>query len=397
MTGPRKFDGEQAVIICPYVQDADAARVTAAFGLDSDAGRHLPFFLWQDTQLLGPERAFEACWEQFPDRDVVIVHTDMSPLPDDRDNSWFRALLAHAARLPDAGIVACDLLYPEQKDGEWLIQCAGGNFDGGKLGYIHSRPYGTDLRVVREVAWATFGGVYIRREAIDLCGRFDRRYEWAYVMDVDYSLEIRQRGFRIYQVPVNLLHEENRTTRDFLALPEYRAKVESNAKAFFEKWQPVEAHAVVPPLTPGERISLRAGGGWTSMLGRGWSAPEEWGVWSDGSEAILVVKLPDNWRGPATIRLELLAFVPPGGEPQRVRIRTGSVETGEWRITDTPMHITIDLGDRVVASDPVFINLRFPDALSPSQAVLSADERTLGVGLVSLALSALPEPATAKH
>ncbi len=54
-------------------------------------------------------------------------------------------------------------------------------------------------------------------------------------MDVDYSLEIRRHGLKIYQVPVSLLHEENGTTKDFLCQDELRAKVDLNLQRFYEK------------------------------------------------------------------------------------------------------------------------------------------------------------------
>ena len=87
--------------------------------------------------------------------------------------------------------------------------------------------------------WATFGGVYIRREAIDMAGSFDEDYEWAYVMDVDYCMHIQLRGLRTYQVPVNLIHEENGTTKDFLADPVFEAKMEANSEVFRRKWLPL--------------------------------------------------------------------------------------------------------------------------------------------------------------
>ena len=238
------------VIICPYVHEADRARVVEAFGLDRPAGAQLPFFFWQDRDLIGPERAFEHCWRQFPERDIVIVHTDMRPLPLDRDNTWFRALCQQADRLPGAAMLACDLLYPfKSPQDRWYVQCAGGTFNGSTISHIgggvntqaqtaeaHAYEYDERFQGVREAHWVTFGGVYIRRETIDMVGNFDTRYEWAYVMDVDYCLEARKRGLRIVQVPVNLLHEESQTSKAYLQLPEYQEKVGANMRRFHEKW-----------------------------------------------------------------------------------------------------------------------------------------------------------------
>lgn len=241
---------QQPIIICPYVFDEDRALVIKVFGLDQPWGQHLPFFLWKDENLIGPEHAFEYCWKQFPDRDVIIVHSDMRPMPNDHTNDWYRALCDHAAQLPQAGIIGCDLLFPVQSPScHWYAQCAGGYFRNGQIGHyggginvpdctITPAAYEYDERFsnVRPAHWATFGGVYIRREVIDMVGDFDRRYLWAYVMDVDYCTEARIRGQEIYQVPVNLLHEESKTSRKFLELPEYATRVKDNYSKFLQKW-----------------------------------------------------------------------------------------------------------------------------------------------------------------
>ena len=258
--GEKTFDAAQPVrpsiekqppiIICPYVFDEDREHTIQAFGLDQPHGCHLPFFFWKDEKLIGPERAFEQCWKQFPDRDVIIVHTDMRPMPDDVSNAWYTALCAQVDQLPDAGLVGCDLLYPlKSAAGLWYVQCAGGFFKNGRVthfgggvalaeGVATADAYEYDARfaMIRKSQWVTFGGVYVRRETIDMVGDFDERYQWAYVMDVDYCLEAHVRGQGIYQVPVNLLHEESKTSRKFLSIPEYGTKIGDNMDKFLQKW-----------------------------------------------------------------------------------------------------------------------------------------------------------------
>lgn len=240
----------EPVIICPYVNDTDVAGVQQAFGLNDERGSHLPFFFYKDEELLGPEISYEHCWQKFPDRDVIIVHTDMQSLPDDLNNQWYNDLLKYADELPDAGMIACDLLYPiRAASGRWYVQSAGGHFNHGNIGSVGGAvdtrnakvrsgalEYDDSYRRIREVDWVTFGGIYMRREILDMCGGFDDRYKWAYVKDVDYSLEARLRGLKLYQVPVNLLHEESGTTIRYLADASYRSKVDFNYTAFHTKW-----------------------------------------------------------------------------------------------------------------------------------------------------------------
>lgn len=250
-SAPKKLADLRPVILCPYVHEADRKIVETAFGVNEDRGRNLPFFFWQDTQLIGPERAYEHCWNQFPDRDVIIIHTDMRPMPDDLTNDWYLKLCAQVEALPSAGIVACDLLYPlHSPNHRWYVQCAGGLITDGRVHHIGG---GVDLEgntatadafeyddryaKPRSVRWVTFGGVYVRREVIDMVGQLDRRYEWAYWMDVDYCLETWLRGQDMYQVPVNLLHEESKTSKSFMSRPEYARKFSANMEKFYEKWQ----------------------------------------------------------------------------------------------------------------------------------------------------------------
>ena len=242
------------VIICPHVHLREADEIRAKFGLDKPRGRRLEFFLWRDNNRIGPERAFEYCWERFPDRDIIILHSDMTPMPDDSANTWYEALIEYRNTLPQAGMIACNLFYPRATpDEQWRVQCAGGTFREGRIGHINGvvveDPHapeggvsGAVLRTLRPVDWVTFGGVLIRREVIRACGSFDRRYQWAYVMDVDYSFEARLRGYRLFQVPVSLQHEENRTTRPLWeADPQLLDHVSRNYDLFYEKWGPFTA------------------------------------------------------------------------------------------------------------------------------------------------------------
>lgn len=269
---PAEASRPEPIILCPYVHEDDRARVVAAFGLDTERGRHLPFHLWQDHDRLGPERAYEQGWRAFPDRDVIIVHTDMAPMPDDTGNAWYAQLLAWVETLPGAGLIGCDLLYPLQNPtGGWYVQCAGGAFDHGRISHVGggvdlragqagagAYRYDTRYEAARPVDWITFGGAYIRREVIDMVGNFDRGYRWAYVMDADYALEARIRGSRCWQVPVTLLHEENGSTRSLLQDPDYTEKVQFNYAYFASKWQALFAATRVGTWLGARRVSSPA-------------------------------------------------------------------------------------------------------------------------------------------
>jgi GT2 family glycosyltransferase len=59
-------------------------------------------------------------------------------------------------------------------------------------------------------------------------------------MDVDYSLNARLAGFNLYQVPVNLIHEESRTTSRFMKQDKiYADAYRENHTKFDEKWRSI--------------------------------------------------------------------------------------------------------------------------------------------------------------
>jgi hypothetical protein len=189
------------VVICPYLYDNEADEIRTKFRLDKASACGIEFFLWQDKKHIGPEFAFEHCWERFPERDIIIVHSDMAPMAGEPSTQWFDALVSFRDDLSTAGMLACNLYYPgSTAPGSLSRQFGGGTFHEGKIGHLSGvvdEPGGVpsqDLSRVRTVDWVTFGGVLLRRELIKACGAIDRRYKWAYVMDVDYSFEARLRS-----------------------------------------------------------------------------------------------------------------------------------------------------------------------------------------------------------
>jgi len=241
------------VIICPYVHAHEKNEMREKFNVNNKDGKHLPFFLYHDRKKRGPELSFEHCWNRFPKRDVIIVHSDMSPMPDDTTNQWYERLLEYRDSLPRAGMIACNLYYTIEHNQSKRIQYAGGTYRNGQVSHLygHIGENGITLDLlnrVREVDWVTFGGVLIRREVIDACGPIDRRYRWAYVMDVDYCLEARLRGFRLYQVPVALQHIESRTTGPMLERSaELQDIFHENFRIFNEKWRSFAPPSIVTP------------------------------------------------------------------------------------------------------------------------------------------------------
>ncbi len=229
----------------PYVHDNEIVALKQALGYK------LPVVFWKDTGLIGSDLAYQTLWNMYPDRDIIILHADMLPMPEDKDNKWYADLLNYVQAHPEAGMFGTTLLYPaKSKAGNYYIQHAGGRFVNGEA--IH---FGGGLELfssstsreleedkgqydrVREVSWITFGGLYIRRALISACGPFDPAYYWTYYRDVDYCLTARKLGWKLYQTPVKLLHFEGKDNKRIQSQNPIRREQSSiNHTIFLNKW-----------------------------------------------------------------------------------------------------------------------------------------------------------------
>lgn len=212
----------KVTIITPYLFDNEIESLKAAsIYLDAD------FIFEKDVSKIGCDLMYQKLWKKaYPD-DIIILHSDMSFI--DNPSTWFNSLLSYVAKYPEAGIFGCKLLYPvkSKETNNYIVQCAGGKFDdednpihfGSGLEIFSSKTWKSveeDLgqyNSVREVSWTTFGGLYIRRQVLEDVGDFDPSFEWTYNRDVDYCLSARDKGWKIYQVPVPLFHFESKDVK----------------------------------------------------------------------------------------------------------------------------------------------------------------------------------------
>jgi GT2 family glycosyltransferase len=236
-----------ATIICPYVWENEVAPLR-------DMLWEFDCIFEEDTSKIGSDMMYQKLWKQTND-DIIILHADMTPLEGDaQTNNWYHELCNYAKKYPEAGMLGCKLLYPaKNEDGKFIIQHAGGkiNEDG------TADHFGSGLRMedkqfwkspeidegqydkVREVAWCTFGGLYIRREVLDEVGDFDPTFEYTYERDVDYCMETRKAGWKIYMTPATLLHWESKDNKRIMTQNLYDAQAR-NKERLKTKWQNTE-------------------------------------------------------------------------------------------------------------------------------------------------------------
>lgn len=229
-------------IITPYVNEVEIQKHAQLFW-------EYDVYYEQDTARIGSDLMFEKMWSKFPDEDIFILHADMTPHHD----GWFEEVLNYVQQYPEAGMFGCLLLYPaKDNNGDFYIQSAGGKFTdnrpdhyGSGLVLENSSAFKTELETdkgqydkVREVAWTTFGGCYIRRDFINTVGGFSPEFEWTYNRDVDFCLAARAKGQKIYQVPVRILHHESKDNKVIKAQDPNKVQMElRNLLKLKNKWK----------------------------------------------------------------------------------------------------------------------------------------------------------------
>jgi hypothetical protein len=120
----------------------------------------------------------------------------------------------------------------------------------------------------------------------------------------------------------------------------------------------------------------------------GFSSPEHWGRWTDGSNAFLFFGLEAAPPGPVSIAIEAISFSPAPGRRQEVTIFANGRNCGRLVVTDSaPRTEVICLAGALHTGDNV---LRFLVArpTRPVDVGLNDDARELGLGLKSLTIEA---------
>lgn len=238
------------IVVVPYLFEPEIKDLKKALGWRIETE------FWEDLGRIGSDLAYQYLWNKHKDRDVIILHADMLPLLEDTENKWYDELLKTVNMYPEAGMFGMKLLYPEKVNGKNIIQHAGGRFKdgepihfGGGLNLFDGSTNGTleedegQYDKVREVAWITMGGIYIKTSVRNTVGNFDPNFYWTYFRDVDYCLSARSAGFKIYQTGIPFLHFESKDNKRLMAQnPALGEKWTINREIFQEKWKGSELY-----------------------------------------------------------------------------------------------------------------------------------------------------------
>ncbi len=236
---------KDVTVITPYVFDEEIIELKLTLGWEIES------LFEKDVAKIGSDLMFQKLWKKAAPNDVFILHSDMAPFK----IGWLDEVKKYVEKYPDAGMFGCKLVYPAKQNDKIIIQCAGGQFVE-RDGNIFPDHFGSGLDLmtnrqtkeltvdegqydcVREVAWTTFGGLYIRREVINEVGDFDPNFEWTYNRDVDYCLSARDKGWKIYQIPTMITHFESKDNKRLRQQnPELNEKEGRNLKRLWKKWK----------------------------------------------------------------------------------------------------------------------------------------------------------------
>jgi hypothetical protein len=142
-----------------------------------------------------------------------------------------------------------------------------------------------------------------------------------------------------------------------------------------------------PRLRDGDDVTLGAGSPPVVEFAGGFSGPEDWGVWTDGDEAVLAVRLDVAAAGEVEIALFLEAFVRPENTPLQVGVRANGMPVASWSFSGSHgpawQRVRVPMPS---GSELVVLVFAIKTPLSPKELGLSDDSRRLGLGFHRLAV-----------
>jgi len=132
----------------------------------------------------------------------------------------------------------------------------------------------------------------------------------------------------------------------------------------------------------GARVDFRSGeNGWRFLVD-GWSAPERWGVWSDGPSASIAFNLSSRPSCALRLSAEAIGFCVKGHRRTDVEVEVSGNLLARWRFLLVPKAIRRSLVIPVeLVSTQIKVTFRITNPVAPNALGLSKDGRLLGLGL----------------
>lgn len=147
-------------------------------------------------------------------------------------------------------------------------------------------------------------------------------------------------------------------------------------------------------------ISFAAGGTSQQYTTDGWSVPEPWGTWTDGSIANLELRLDVSPQTNLYLVAQAVGFVTERNPTQDVDVIVNDEVVAHWSfrirepVTMRQATIPPDIAGR---KSPMQVQFRMINPISPEALDISSDDRELGLGMTELHISRTPfEPSAAR-
>jgi GT2 family glycosyltransferase len=154
---------------------------------------------------------------------ILLLNNDMVV----RTPTWLDAMLEHSQR-PEVGAVGARLLLPGGAVQHEGVRVGGENVPADHLDL--SCYFGMGL-CTRTVSAVTGACLMVKRSLWEEAGGFDERLRVMY-NDIDFCLQLRERGYRnVYTPLAELTHHHSATRSRRLVLPE-------DGRIFVERWRP---------------------------------------------------------------------------------------------------------------------------------------------------------------
>jgi hypothetical protein len=135
-------------------------------------------------------------------------------------------------------------------------------------------------------------------------------------------------------------------------------------------------------------------------FGPGWSSPELWGTWTDGTDAQLTVMTKASEGMEVVLQVVAHAFVHRAHPRLSVDVKVNGFDAGCWafRASNEPREMNLTVPEAWNRSSEIVLDFHIREPRSPIELGLSKDDRKLGIGLRTLkVLQGVPIDIPAKR
>jgi hypothetical protein len=148
----------------------------------------------------------------------------------------------------------------------------------------------------------------------------------------------------------------------------------------------LELSQLAPALNIGEVVNFtNVGNGRAHFMLGGWGFTEDWGTWATDKLSKVVLPLPKG--EPTKLIIKANAFLSPQHAEQVVEVSINGIRIANQMTLKQAKGNTLEIKlptGIIKAGEPLNVDFRSLDAISPMAAGLGPDERKLGIGLVSI-------------